>query len=52
MMVLYMMHVCFNLLFTFQAGVPAFVVPQPEDAMSVLQKKAADLDVSKILMML
>ena len=42
----------FNLLFTFQAGVPAFVVPQPEDAMSVLQKKAADLDVSKILMML
>jgi hypothetical protein len=39
----------FNYLFTFQAGVPAFVAPQPEDAMAVLQKKAADLDVSKTL---
>lgn len=33
-------------LFKFQLGVPAFTVPQPDEAMRVLEEKASELDVT------
>jgi folylpolyglutamate synthase/dihydropteroate synthase len=36
-------------LFIFQLGVPAFTVPQPDEAMRVLEEKASETEVRSIL---
>lgn len=46
----YIFFFLFLYCFFMQYGVPAFTVPQPDEAMCVLEEKASKLDVSFILL--